>query len=114
LLKSITGILNGSSNYILTQIFKNDKSYKLALKKAQNLGFAESNPSSDVDGFYSLYKLIIITTHGFGITVGNKDVFNFGISKINDFDIKYAKEKRLKIKLIAKIWKIDDKNIFKI
>jgi homoserine dehydrogenase len=111
LLQSINGILNGSSNYILTQIFKNNKSYDLALKEAQDLGLAESNPTFDVDGFDTLYKLIIIMTHSFGVVIPEDKIFNFGISKINDFDIKFAKEKGLKIKLIAKIWKVDDNKI---
>ena len=111
LLQSINGILNGSSNYILTQIFRNNKSYKLALKEAQDLGFAESNPTFDVDGFDAKFKLIIITTHSFGLSVNPDDIFNYGISNINDFDIKFAKEKNLKIKLIAKVWKVDDDNI---
>ena len=111
LLQSVNGILNGSSNYILTQIFRNNKSYQDALKEAQDLGFAESNPTFDVDGFDSKFKLIIITTHSFGLSVQPDDIFNFGISNINDFDIKYAKEKGLKIKLVAKVWKVDDDNI---
>jgi homoserine dehydrogenase len=107
LLKSVTGILNGSSNYILSQIFQHGKSYDLALKEAQDLGFAESDPSSDVEGFDALYKLIIIATHSFGLSVKPEELFNSGISKLNDFDIKYAKDKGLKIKLIAKVWKVD-------
>ncbi len=111
LLQSINGILNGSSNYILTQIFRHNKSYDVALKEAQDLGFAESNPTFDVDGFDSKFKLSIITTHSFGVTVNPDDIFNFGISKISDFDIKYAKEKGLKIKLVGKVWKVNDNEV---
>jgi homoserine dehydrogenase len=100
--------LNGSSNYILSQIFKNGKSYETALKEAQDLGFAESDPTSDVDGFDALYKLIIIATHSFGLSLQPEEVFNFGISNLNNFDIKYAKEKGWKIKQIAKVWKVED------
>ncbi len=111
LLKSITGILNGSSNYILTQIFRDGKVYANALKEAQALGFAESNPESDVSGSDSLYKLIIITAHAFGIIVSSDDIFRFGIDNISDFDVQFAKEKGLRIKLIARVTKAEDGKI---
>lgn len=107
LLKSITGILNGSSNYILTQIFGENKDFATALKEAQALGFAESNPDSDVDGSDSLYKLVIITAHAFGIIVSPDEIFRFGIGNISDFDVRFAKEKGLKIKLVAKVMKTE-------
>jgi len=111
LLTSVTGILNGSSNYILTKIFQHGESYEKALKEAQDLGFAESNPSFDVDGYDSLYKLVILTVHAFGIIISPDEVFNFGISNLSDFDIKYAKEKGRKIKLVARVGKLDDNKI---
>lgn len=110
LLKSVTGILNGSSNYILSKIFNEGLSYDVALKQAQDLGFAESNPSLDVDGFDSLYKLIIIATHALGTFVQPDQVFNYGISNIQDGDIQYAREKNLKIKLVAQLIKLDDES----
>jgi len=111
LLQSITGILNGSSNYILSKIFNENMDYHLALKQAQELGFAESNPVFDVEGFDSLYKLCIITAHGFGIIVKPEEVFNYGISNISSNDIKFAREKGFKIKLVAQAQKIDNKTI---
>ncbi len=111
LLNSITGILNGSSNYILTRIFNDGQDYGTALKKAQDLGFAESDPIFDVEGFDSLYKLIILTVHGFGTIVEPDEVLNYGISNISDFDIQYAKEKGYRIKLTAQVTKINDKQI---
>ncbi|MDR3296991.1 MAG: homoserine dehydrogenase [Prevotellaceae bacterium] len=111
LLTSITGILNGSSNYILSKIFQHGESYDKALQQAQQLGFAESNPSFDVDGFDSLYKLVILTLHAFGIIVHPDDVFNFGISNIADCDIRYAKEKGRNIKLVARVGKVSDSSI---
>ena len=107
LLKSVTGILNGSSNYILSKIFNEGIDYNTALKQAQELGFAESNPSLDVDGFDSLYKLIIITTHALGTYVKPDDVFNYGISNIQSGDIQFAREKGFKIKLVAQVIKLD-------
>lgn len=107
LLNSITGILNGSSNYILTQIFKRNKDYSSALKEAQELGFAESNPNLDINGSDSLYKLAIITAHAFGLLVSPDEIFRFGIDKIQNFDVQFAKEKGLKIKLVAKVMKTE-------
>jgi len=107
LLKSVTGILNGSSNYILSKIFNEGIDYNTALKQAQELGFAESNPSLDVDGFDSLYKLIIITTHALGTYVKPDDVLNYGISNIQSGDIQFAREKGFKIKLVAQVIKLD-------
>lgn len=105
LLESVTGILNGSSNFILSKIFSNGTNYQDALKEAQELGFAESDPTSDVEGYDSLYKLIIIATHALGTYVSPDKVFNYGISKITPHDILYAKEKGLKIKLVAQLIK---------
>ncbi|MBS2099520.1 homoserine dehydrogenase [Carboxylicivirga linearis] len=111
LLLSVTGILNGSSNYILSKIFDHNQSYASALKDAQDLGFAESNPSFDVEGYDSLFKLIILTLHSFGTVVNPNDVLTYGISNISDFDINYAREKGQKIKLVAQVERLEDKNI---
>ena len=111
LLKSITGILNGSSNYILTQIFRENKSYAKALQEAQELGFAESNPDADVQGHDALYKLVIITAHAFGVVVSPDEVFRFGINRISDFDVQFAKEKGWKIKLVARVVKTDKEKV---
>ena len=107
LLKSISGILNGSSNYILSRMFKDNDSYDSSLKRAQELGYAESDPTIDVDGYDALYKLVIIATHGFGTYVHPDDVFSFGISTISDFDLEYAKNKQCRIKLLAHVAKLD-------
>lgn len=110
LLLSITGILNGSSNFILSNVFNHNQNYSDALRKAQELGFAEADPSLDVNGSDSLYKLIILAVHGFGTIVSPDEVFRFGIDNLNEFDIKYAREKGKKIKLIAKATKINGKS----
>ncbi|MDD2570160.1 MAG: homoserine dehydrogenase [Bacteroidales bacterium] len=107
LLQSITGILNGSSNFILSRIFQDNWSYADALKHAQELGFAESNPTFDVDGYDSMYKLVILALHGFGTLVDPADVFHYGISTISGHDIRYATEKGRKIKLVAQVTKIN-------
>ncbi len=108
LLKKVEGIFNGTSNYILTKIFEENLSFATALKQAQDLGFAETDPSSDIDGFDSKFKLCIILLHSFGIVVDPTDIFNLGISRLNDFDIAYAKNNGYRIKLIARCQKIDD------
>jgi homoserine dehydrogenase len=111
LLKGITGILNGSSNYILTQMHKHGTNYGKALKEAQAKGFAESDPTFDVDGYDAMYKLIILTLHGFGIIVKPVDFFFTGISSIKESDIQIAKEKGKKIKLIARAFKVEENKI---
>jgi homoserine dehydrogenase len=109
LLTSVEGILNGSTNYILTSIFEHSRNFDEALKNAQELGFAESDPSLDVNGFDAKYKLLIILVHAFGIVLEPGDIFSHGIQNINSADIRYAREKNSTIKLIAKCKKIDNK-----
>ena len=111
LLCSVKGILNGSSNFILSKIFNENMSYGAALKLAQDLGFAESNPTLDIDGWDSLYKLIIITMHAFGVYVAPENILTYGISTMNDADIRFALEKDRRIKLVAHVEKIDDRLI---
>ena len=114
LLTSVKGILNGSSNFILSKIFNEKMSYADALKLAQDLGFAESNPTLDIDGWDSLFKLIIITVHAFGLYVPPQDIFTFGISNMNDDDIRFANEKERRFKLVAHVEKIDNKLIMSV
>ncbi|MBO7264587.1 MAG: homoserine dehydrogenase [Alistipes sp.] len=111
LLCSVKGILNGSSNFILSKIFNENMSYGAALKLAQDLGFAESNPTLDIDGWDSLYKLIIITMHAFGVYVAPENILTYGISTMNDSDIRFALEKDRRIKLVAHVEKIDNRLI---
>ncbi|RKD96009.1 homoserine dehydrogenase [Marinifilum flexuosum] len=111
LLQSVSGILNGSSNYILTKIFNENLDYDIALKQAQDLGFAESDPTSDVDGFDTLYKLIILTVHGFGLFVHPDQVFNFGISNLSPKDIELASQKGYKIRLLGKVTKVNGNHV---
>lgn len=106
LLLEVKGILNGSSNYILSRVFDHGEPYDDALRRAQQLGFAESDPSFDIEGFDSLFKLIIITVHALGVYVPPTDIFTYGITNIHDSDIRYAREKRVKIKLVAQVVKV--------
>lgn len=111
LLTSVKGILNGSSNYILSKVFNENMAYTDALKKAQELGFAESNPVFDVEGYDSLFKLVIITVHAFGVYVNPDRLFNCGISNLSSIDIRFAKERGYKIKLVAQVKKLDDERL---
>ena len=106
LLISVKGILNGSSNFILSKIFNENISYPDALRMAQELGFAESDPSLDIDGWDSLFKLVIITLHAFGRYVEPERIFVYGISSMNDCDIRFANEKERRIKLVAHVEKL--------
>lgn len=101
-LSSISGIFNGSSNYILSQIFLNGKNYQTALKEAQRLGFAESDPTLDVEGFDAKFKLIILTAHAYGIVLKPSDIFNSGISSLSPEDLSWIKQAGLSVKLEAR------------
>jgi homoserine dehydrogenase len=109
LISSIEGIFNGSTNYILTKVFEEKKSYAEALIKAQELGFAESDPSLDVKGYDPKYKLVIAIAHTFGLFVKPEDVINIGIDKISQTDLKFAQENNCTIKLIARAFKSNGK-----
>ncbi len=110
LLLEVKGILNGSSNYILSRVFDHAEPYADALAQAQALGFAESDPSFDIEGYDSLFKLVIITVHALGTYVAPERIFTYGISTIHDSDIRYAREKGVKIKLVAQVVKVSDKH----
>ena len=110
LLLEVKGILNGSSNYILSRVFDHAESYDSALAQAQALGFAESDPSFDIEGYDSLFKLVIITVHALGTYVAPERIFTYGISTIHDSDIQYAREKNVKIKLVAQVVKVSDEH----
>ncbi|MFK8011447.1 MAG: homoserine O-acetyltransferase [Marinicellaceae bacterium] len=99
----IRAIVNGSSNYILTQMIKNNLSYQESLNLAQNSGYAEIDPTDDVRGFDSKYKSVILAAHGFGLLCHPNEVFNFGIQSIQISDIEFAQANNLTIKLIATI-----------
>lgn len=109
LLDSLEGICNGTTNYILTKTAEENLSYDEALRQAQQLGFAESNPTLDVKGFDAKYKLTILTLHTFGLLVKPEDIFNFGIQNLSLADSTYAREKGYRIKLIAHTYRINDK-----
>jgi homoserine dehydrogenase len=111
LLHSISGIFNGSSNYILSKGFIENMDYDTALKQAQQLGFAETDPTSDVGGFDAKYKLVIAAAHAYGVIVQPDEVFNLGIQNLAAHDLQYAREKDLKIKLVPVAKELDDRHV---
>ena len=111
LLHSLRGILNGTTNYILTKMHNEGISYSIALEEAQKLGFAESDPTLDVEGWDAKYKLCIITGHAYGLFIEPEEVFHYGISRISASDITYAREKGFKIKLVPYVGKTSDNTI---
>lgn len=100
-ISKIQGILNGTSNYILSQMENHNLDYQEALHQAQNLGYAEIDPFLDVSGWDAAYKLILLTYMGYGQIVTLKDILIEGIQNIRYSDIFLAKECNWRIKLIA-------------
>jgi homoserine dehydrogenase len=111
LLHSISGIFNGSSNYVLSKGYLENLDYDTALKQAQDLGFAETDPTSDVGGFDAKYKLVIAASHAYGVIVKPDDVLNIGIQNLSASDLQYAREKKLKIKLVPVAKELDEKHV---
>lgn len=97
----LRGIINGSSNYILSKIFIEGKRYQEALNEAIDLGFAESDPSFDLNGSDVQSKLIILTLHAFGVIANENEVFFSGIEHLSQTDIEYAMERNCRIRLLA-------------
>lgn len=97
----ITGILNGTTNYILTEMEQKGSDFAEVLKKAQELGYAERNPEADVEGYDACRKIAILSSLAFGRQVDFEDIYTEGISKITATDIKYAKAMDKSIKLLA-------------
>lgn len=111
LLHGISGIFNGSSNYILSKIFNENLEYGVALKQAQDLGFAETDPILDVGGYDPKFKLAIATAHAYGLFINPDKILNIGIQNLSENDIRYAREKNFKIKLVPTARKISTKQV---
>jgi len=99
--EELVGILNGTTNYILTRMTEEGLEFDEALKLAQEAGFAEADPSSDIEGDDAAYKLCILSHIAFGLNVDPKDIPKHGITKVSKEDIEYAQELGYKIKLLA-------------
>lgn len=100
-IEKVMGILNGTTNYILTKMTKDKLAYHEVLKEAQELGYAEADPTADVEGYDAAHKLTILSSLAFGTYVDFQQVYREGISKISPVDIEYAQELGYVIKLLA-------------
>lgn len=109
IISEIQGIINGTTNYILSQMGENGLSYDEALKKAQELGFAEADPTNDVTGKDAAYKIVILSKFAFGTKIGIDDFTIEGINNLQAFDIEQAKKMGYTIKLIGIAKNINDK-----
>lgn len=105
----ITGILNGTTNYILTKMCKEGREFDSVLKEAQDLGYAERNPEADVEGFDACRKIAILASLAFGKDVDYENIYTEGITKITDIDFKYANAMGYAIKLFGRAKKVEDK-----
>ena len=108
LLHSIKGIVNGSTNFILTKMFEEGLDFKEALLLAQQLGFAESNPKLDVEGYDAVNKWDILLAHAYGIVEAPEKLLFNGIQNIQGSDAVVAKAKNQQIKLVAQAKKLKD------
>ncbi|MDD3056406.1 MAG: homoserine dehydrogenase [Aliarcobacter sp.] len=100
-IKSIQGIMNGTCNYMLTRMINDGVDYNEILKEAQELGYAESDPTFDVGGFDAAHKLLILGSIAYGIDVKPEDILIEGIQNISKADIEFAKEFEYSIKLLG-------------
>jgi homoserine dehydrogenase len=101
---AIQGILNGTSNFILTAMAERGLSYAAALAEAQQLGYAEADPTLDVDGSDAAHKLAVLAQIAFGVAARPHEIERHGIDKLDDMDIRFADELGYTIKLLAEAW----------
>ncbi len=106
LLHSLRAIINGSTNYILTKMFEEKLDFKTALLNAQQLGFAEADPTLDVDGWDAVNKWVILLCHAYGIVTTTDNILFTGIQNINEHDAKVGTEKNYEIRLVAQAKKL--------
>ncbi|MDR5659151.1 homoserine dehydrogenase [Serpentinicella sp. ANB-PHB4] len=100
-IEEIIGIMNGTTNYILTKMAKEKVDFKTVLKEAQDLGYAEADPTADIEGYDAAHKLTILASLAYGHPVNFDNIYREGITKIDTIDIEYANEMGYVIKLLA-------------
>ena len=108
LLHSLRSIVNGSTNYILTKMFEDKLDFKQALLQAQQSGFAETDPSLDIDGWDAVNKWVILLCHAYGIVANPTDILFTGIQDINAGDAAVGREKNYEIRLVAQAKKLQN------
>lgn len=111
-IESVSGILNGTTNFILTKMIKEGYSFDEALKTAQKLGYAEANPSADVDGIDSCRKISILASLAYGKHVNPNKVYTEGITKLTLDDVRFAGNLGFSIKLLGIIKKAQDDKLY--
>ncbi len=109
-IKSIRGIINGTSNYIVSQMASSNARFQDALKEAQDLGYAESDPANDIEGTDALYKICILATLAFGVDINPEDVYKEGITQLEPQDFSMAHELGYAIKHLG-ICQISDEQL---
>ena len=105
----VSGILNGTTNYILTKMEQEGMLFEEALGQAQALGYAERNPEADVEGYDACRKIAILSSLAFGQQVDFEDIYTEGITSITAEDIRYATAMNKSIKLLGNSWRVDGK-----
>jgi homoserine dehydrogenase len=114
-IQSLYGIVNGTTNYILSQIEEQNTDFDVALKNAQKLGFAEADPTMDISGLDTAYKLTILAAVAFKVDIQVQDIYYEGIEKITLKDMHYAKELGYTIKLLALAYRVGNSEmVFKV
>ncbi len=108
-IKAVYGIINGTTNYILTKMTDEKAEFADVLKEAQRLGYAEADPTYDIEGIDSAHKLAILASLSYGSQFSIKDVYREGISWISPMDIEFARELGYKVKLLAIAKEVDGK-----
>ena len=106
LLHSIKAIVNGSTNFILTKMFEEHLNFKEALLLSQQLGFAESDPKLDIEGYDAAHKWVLLLAHSYGIITSIDNMLFNGITQINELDAKVAQSRGLSIKLVGQAKKL--------
>ena len=100
-LTRVAGILNGTTNYILTNMTNDGKDFDTALREAQQKGYAELHPEADIEGYDACRKIAILSSLAYGCHISYKDILTEGITKVDEADIDYAKTMNCRIKLLA-------------
>ncbi|MBE5935751.1 MAG: homoserine dehydrogenase [Lachnospiraceae bacterium] len=108
-IEEITGILNGTTNYMMTRMDNEGIDFDDVLKDAQNKGYAERNPEADVEGYDACRKIAILSSLAFGKQVNYEDIHTEGITKISTLDMAYAKKMNRTVKLLGTSKKVGDK-----
>lgn len=106
---SLEGVVNGTTNYILTKIFSSNNNFHEAFQAAIDRGFTERDSNADISGLDAKYKLSILLFHAFGVTIKPQEIVAFGIDRISNEDVVYAKKIGCVIKLVAGVYTVNSK-----